>query len=186
MSGNKSGANLRRWRLLRALFEEHGHSLEQLSVISGTNMQALKFRADRDRWSAGLCVFGQKEKLPEALPLVTAGSECLDEARQFLGRTLAGASRFLQQALERQIEGNEADAENGKALSTEGRVKEIVSITKAVQVLEGLIANMETPKDDASPFPQDPMEFHRLLEKQIENLANGAGADAISRLAGSP
>jgi len=183
MGGNKSGVNTRRWALLRALFEAHGHSLEQLTTISGTKLPLLKVRAQKDGWSAGLCVFGQKEKLDDTMPLISSGDETLGEARQSLYRTLAGASRFLQQALERQIDEKDGEAGNEKALNTEGRVKEIVSITKAVQVLEGLIANMETPKDDASPFPQDTLEFHRLLEKQIENLAKSPGAGAVSQTA---
>lgn len=175
MSVNKTGAL--RWGLLRALYEAHGHSLEQLAMISNTKHAVLKMRAWKDNWSPGLCVFGKEEKLCTSLPPGTGGEESLDEARQSLCRTLAGASRFLQQALERQIEDKEA--KNEMTLNTEGRVKEIVSITKAVQVLEGLIANMETPKDDASPYPQDTLEFHRLLEKQIENLANAPGKDKV-------
>lgn len=170
MVGNKSNAIKERRGLLRGLFEGHGYSLEQLHMIAHISLGQLRTLAEKEFWEPGCCVL-----LPTDQPKTSEDTAHRDltSEREMLAASMAGASRFLRQSLDQQTGGK---SEPLNELNKESRVKEIVSITKAIQVLEGLIINMETSKDDASLFPQDTLEFHRLLTKQITNLADGKPA----------
>lgn len=166
MSGNKSVVSNERKALLRALFERHGYCLEQLELVSGIAQNHLDNWCSKEKWNAGFCVLLQAETTDT---LCVEGDSDLQAERKLLTASMVRASRFLRHNLDQQTDADDQQASN---LNNEGRVKEIVSITKAIQVLEGLIENMETPKDEASQYPQDTLEFHRILTKQIENLTN--------------
>jgi hypothetical protein len=89
-------------------------------------------------------------------------------------RTVRLANRLVE-LLRQDIERFES-AETGSA---EGRVKAVTAFAKTIQFLEELITKMDAATDGSSQYPQDPLEFHRKLEKQLEVLAHGAATPGI-------
>jgi len=68
--------------------------------------------------------------------------------------------------------------EQEDAGTLEGRTKTMMAFAKTIQFLEELIKRMEV--DGSSQYPQESVDFHKKLERQIEVLADIAFATAIS------
>lgn len=171
MNGDNSGQPDERWCLLRSLYESHRVGLDEIALISGIEIGHLIQRSCDELWQIEPKLKNARKKA------VTASPHAPADLRQANAKTANQVSVFLKRMLKMQTQ---ITPENETKIDPQTGTKNVLAIAKGVLTIEEMIANMEKLTDAASLYPQDTLEFHSKLEKQIANLAGTKPAKAIS------
>ncbi len=180
MDGNKFRCLEERWRLIRNLYETHAVSLDALATITGCELSELASRSLDEAWSMeegggtdALSINEAHAKRGELSTKSAGDGDIVQLTREAKLKTALNLAVFLGDVFARERSKGE---ENFQYKNSEAQIKEMLSIAKALQFLEGLTLSLENAPDEADLYPQDVMEFHQQLEKQIANLAASATA----------
>ncbi|MGB7287922.1 MAG: hypothetical protein WBC71_13425 [Salaquimonas sp.] len=171
MNGDKSRASDERWQILRALYEKHGLDLEQISVVSGIGLPEIIERSCDGVWQSG------KRNRSSSRSRTAPKTLSQDDLRLANARTAKQILNFLKRMLKKQTGFNASEENEGNAQT---KTRNVLAIAKGVLTIEEMIANLEKITDAGSLHPQDTLEFHNALEKQIANLANGGAKTGVS------
>ena len=158
MVGNNTRSQSERWCLLRKMYEVHAMDFEEISLVSRLGVKGIIARASAEAW----------QEAPKHEQETAASNSAMDLCSANL-KTAKQITHFLQHMLEMQTREPVVNMDDADA---QAKTRNVLAIAKGVAAIEENIANLENLIDATSQYPQDALEFHRQLEKQIEALAN--------------
>ena len=154
MSGNKSGADERRWQLLRCLYAGETDVLplgaEELALIADLSVDTVHNRISN--W-----IISGRKGVGDALASVSA-----------MRKEASSLARETLDIITDELENLKRGREDG--VSGETRLKALLSLSKTFQTLEDGINRMEKEIRNDDRYPSDVLAFRAELERHIRAL----------------